>query len=50
VWDEHHVSRFKILYDARKTPGLYILDEDKKIIGKKMTVAQVKKLMEQQLN
>jgi peroxiredoxin len=50
VWDEHHVSRFKILYDARKTPGLYILDENKKIIGKKMTVPQVKKLMGQQLN
>jgi hypothetical protein len=27
VWDEHHVSRFKILYDARTTPGIFILDE-----------------------
>ncbi len=50
VWDEHHVSRFKILYDGRKTPGLYLLDENKKIIGKKMTVDQVKQFMKSQLN
>lgn len=50
VWDEHHVSRFKILYDARKTPGIYVLDENKKIVAKKMTVEQVKKLMESELN
>ncbi|MBT3385884.1 MAG: redoxin domain-containing protein [Prolixibacteraceae bacterium] len=50
VWDEHHVSRFKILYDARKTPGIYILDENKKIVAKKMTVEQAKKLMESELN
>ena len=50
VWDEHHVSRFKILYDARKTPGLYLLDENKKIIAKKMTVEQVKKFLELELN
>jgi peroxiredoxin len=50
VWDEHHVSRFKVLYDGRKTPGIYVLDENKKIIGKKMTVEQVKQFMEQELN
>jgi peroxiredoxin len=50
VWDEHHVSRFKILYDGRKTPGLYLLDENKKIVAKKMTVEQVKQFMERELN
>jgi peroxiredoxin len=50
VWDEHHVSRFKILYDGRKTPGLYLLDENKKIVAKKMTVEQVKQFMELELN
>jgi len=50
VWDEHHVSRFKILYDARKTPGLYVLDENKKIVAKKISVEQVKKWMEHELN
>lgn len=50
VWDEHHVSRFKIKYDARKTPGVYLLDENKKIIGKKMTIEQLKKIIPQELN
>ncbi|MFW6246260.1 MAG: redoxin domain-containing protein [Tangfeifania sp.] len=50
VWDEHHVSRFKILYDARKTPGVYILDENKKIVAKKMTIKQLEKFFEMNLN
>lgn len=50
VWDEHHVSRFKILYDARKTPGVYLLDEDKEIVAKKMTVEQLENFFEQKLN
>ncbi len=49
VWDEHHVSRFKILYDGRTTPGIYVLDEDKKIVAKKLTVDQVKRLLKQAL-
>ncbi|MBW6536206.1 MAG: redoxin domain-containing protein [Mariniphaga sp.] len=49
VWDEDHVSRFKILYDARKTPGLYVLDRNKKIVAKKMTVEQLKLFMENSL-
>lgn len=50
VWDEHHVSQFKILYDARKTPGIYILDENKKIVAKKMTVEQIDNFLERELN
>ncbi len=50
VWDEFHVSRFKILYDARVTPGVYLLDKDKKIIGKKMTVEQLEDFMKKNLN
>jgi len=49
VWDEHHVSGFKILYDGRKTPGIYILDENKRIIAKKMGVEQLKKFLEAEL-
>ncbi len=49
VWDEHHVSRFKILYDARTTPGIFLLDENKKILAKKMTVEQVRLFMQGQL-
>ena len=50
VWDKDHSSRFKIKYDARKTPGVYLLDENKKIIGKKMTVEQLKEIIANELN
>lgn len=50
VWDEQHVSQFKILYDARKTPGAYVLNEGKEIIAKKMTIEQLQKFFEQNLN
>jgi peroxiredoxin len=50
VWDEHHVSRFKISYNARKTPGVYLLDKDKKIIAKKLTIDGLKLLMNKNLN
>jgi peroxiredoxin len=50
VWDENHISQFKILYDARKTPAVYILDENKKIIAKSMTVEQINMLMKALLN
>ena len=50
VWDEHHTSRFKILYDARKTPGVYVLNENKEIVAKKMTVEQLKNFMKRELN
>ena len=45
VWDEHHASQFKISYDARKTPGIYLLDENKKIIAKKLSVEQIVQFM-----
>jgi hypothetical protein len=38
------------LYDARKTPAIYILDENKKIIAKGMTVEQIGDLMNYLLN
>ncbi|WP_319503010.1 redoxin domain-containing protein [uncultured Draconibacterium sp.] len=50
VWDPQHISRFKIKYDARKTPGVYLLDENKKIIGKKMSVEQLKEIIPLELN
>lgn len=42
VWDEHHVTRFKITYDTRTTPAVYLLDQDKKIIAKKVTIEFLK--------
>ncbi len=49
VWDPDHHSRFKILYDGRKTPGVYILDHDKKIISKRLDIAQLKELIGKKL-
>lgn len=50
VWDENHISQFKILYDARKTPVVYVLDENKKIIAKGMSVEQIGEMMKFLLN
>lgn len=50
VWDEHHASKFKISYDARTTPGIYILDKDKKIIAKKLTIEGIQLIVEDKLN
>ena len=50
VWDEKHLSNFKITYDARKTPGIYLLDENKEIIAKKLTIEQVESYLEKLLD
>jgi len=38
LWDPNHLTRFKIIYDLRTTPAVYLLDKDKKIIAKKFTI------------
>ncbi len=50
VWDKEHISRFKILYDARKTPRIFILDENKKIISKDLSIEQLDHLIGNKLN
>lgn len=50
VWDEHQTSRFKITYDARQTPAVYVLDENKKIIAKKLSIEQLNKIVQEKLN
>jgi len=49
VWDPQHRSRFKVTYDARKTPGIYLLDKSKKIVAKKLSVEQIKGILENDL-
>jgi thiol-disulfide isomerase/thioredoxin len=49
VWDEQNVSQFKILYDVRVTPGVYLLDKNKKIIAKKLSVDQLKDILQREL-
>ncbi|MGQ1787204.1 redoxin domain-containing protein [Saccharicrinis sp. GN24d3] len=41
VYDPYHQSNFRNLYDIYSTPAIYILDENKKIIGKRIGAEQV---------
>ncbi len=41
VYDPYHQSNFRNLYDIYSTPAIYILDEDKKIIAKRIGAEQV---------
>lgn len=50
VWDPGDETRFKILYDARITPGVYVLDQDKRIIAKKLSLETIKALIADRLD
>jgi len=50
VWDKDRVSRFKILYDVRKTPRIFILDENKKIIAKDLSIERLDYVIGNELN
>lgn len=40
-WDPERLSRFDMLYNVESTPLVYILDHDKKIIAKKLSVEDI---------
>ena len=40
---------FRQLYDVTSTPILYLLDKDKRIIGKKLTIQQMNELLEEKI-
>ena len=39
-------ASYKQLYDVIQTPTLYLLDKDKKIIAKKLTMEQMDKVLD----
>ena len=47
VWDPNQLSRFQINYDVRTTPMVYLLDKDKKIIAKKISVDSTMKILDE---
>lgn len=47
--DMGYKSNFRVEYNVRSTPMLYILDKDKRIIAKKLDVEQVKGFVEEQV-
>lgn len=38
LWDPRHLSRFKVIYDCRTTPSVFLLDQERTIIAKKFSV------------
>lgn len=41
VWDPHRQTEFHEHYDVNSTPTIFVLDEDKTIIGKKIAVEDI---------
>ncbi|MDP3927889.1 MAG: DUF5106 domain-containing protein [Bacteroidota bacterium] len=50
VYDPNNETNFRKLYDIYSTPVLYLLDENKKIIAKRLNVEQVKEFIQEQEN
>jgi thiol-disulfide isomerase/thioredoxin len=50
LYDGRSWTNFKDLYDIYSTPVLYILDKDKKVMAKRLSMEQLKSFMERQLN
>ncbi|MVT07240.1 redoxin domain-containing protein [Chitinophaga tropicalis] len=46
VWDPNAQSNFRRLYDVYSTPVLYLLDEKKKILAKRLGVEQLDEFLE----
>lgn len=46
AYDPSHVSRFKLIYDLKTTPQIYILDDKKKILTKKIGAEQLNDIMD----
>ncbi len=47
--DPSHSSRFKLIYDLKTTPQIYILDKNKKILTKKIAAEQLPEIMDKLL-
>ncbi|MDQ3141083.1 MAG: DUF5106 domain-containing protein [Bacteroidota bacterium] len=46
VTDKEHYSRFRLIYDIKTTPQVYILDENKRILTKKIAFEQLGEVMD----
>ena len=47
VWDPDRISNLQVNYNVRTTPMIYLLDKDKKILAKKLTVEYAKKILDE---
>ena len=47
VWDPENRSNFRYYYDLRSTPRIYILDENKEIVARRLGAKQTRKMLKQ---
>ncbi len=45
AWDPYNQSGFRNNYDVKSTPSIYLLDKDKRIIGKRIDVDTLEKML-----
>ena len=48
VYDPNHYSDYRSKYDVYSTPVIYLLDENKKILGKKLDHSNIMQVIEMQ--
>jgi thiol-disulfide isomerase/thioredoxin len=49
VYDPYYTSNFRNLYDIYSTPTIYLLDEEKNILAKRIAVDDLKKFLKHEL-
>lgn len=47
VVDPYHRSKYKLIYDIRSTPQIYILDKNKEILSKRISSEQLNEVIDQ---
>lgn len=50
AWDPDRESFYWYYYDTSTTPGVYLLDKDKKIVAKKIDAASLERILDFELN
>jgi hypothetical protein len=50
AWDPTRDSHYWEFYDTSVTPGVYLLDKDKKIIAKKIDAKSLDKILDFEIN
>jgi thiol-disulfide isomerase/thioredoxin len=49
VWDPQYTSNFRDKYDIYSTPTIYLIDQNNKIVAKRIDFKSLKKMLEQKL-
>ena len=49
AWDPYNLTNFRFFYNIYSTPTLYLLDEDKKIVAKRVSIETVRNILDIEL-